>query len=124
VADYQYNPQQAKQLLAQATRMALTFSFGICRLADHTSPTQNRLLKPAAELSAIGIKVSLQTKDWAAYLKTATNPWLPSCWAGQVTMATLTTSTAHFGPGATADLGAGKSASLQALGSRTRKGQG
>jgi len=27
---------------------------------------------------------------------------------------------AHFGPGATADLGAGKSASLQALGSRTR----
>jgi len=53
--------------------MALTFSFGICRLADPTNP------KPiaeafAAELSAIGIKVSLQTKDWAAYLEDRNKP--------------------------------------------------
>jgi len=78
VVDYQYNPQQAKQLLIKAgyCQMALTFSFGICRLADPTNP------KPiaeafAAELSAIGIK-NMQTKDWAAYLEDRAPNWLSS----------------------------------------------
>jgi len=54
VVDYQYNPQQAK-LLISWLQMALTFSFGICRLA--TTPNPKPIAEAfAAELSAIGIK--------------------------------------------------------------------
>jgi len=52
--------------------MALTFSFGICRLADPTS-TQNRLQAFAAELSAIG-KAACKPKTGRHTSKTATNP--------------------------------------------------
>lgn len=70
VADNQFNPQAAKQLLAQAGYPnGFPLQLWYMPVSRPYFPNPKPLAEAfAADLNAIGIKVSLQTKDWAAYL--------------------------------------------------------
>ncbi|HEY9605764.1 MAG TPA: ABC transporter substrate-binding protein [Allocoleopsis sp.] len=110
VQDYPYNPAKAKQLLAQAGYPnGFPLQLWYMPVSRPYFPNPKPIAEAfAAELSAIGIKVTLQTKDWAAYLADRTKP--PGY---QAFMLGWTADYgdpdnfyyAHFGPGATADLG-------------------
>ena len=110
VTDYQYNSEKAKQILAQAGYPnGFNLDLWYMPVSRPYFPTPKPIAEAiAAELSAIGIKVNLQTKDWAAYLEDRRKP--PGFqsfmlgWTGDYGDPD-NFYYAHFGPGATADLG-------------------
>lgn len=113
VADFSYNPQQAKQLLAQAGYPnGFNLDLWYMPVSRPYFPNPKPIAEAfAAELSAIGIKVSLKTKDWAAYLEDRNKP--PGYqsfmlgWTGDYGDPD-NFYYAHFGPGSTQDLGGWK----------------
>ena len=117
IADYQYNPQQAKQLLAAAGYPnGFDLQLWYMPVSRPYFPNPKPIAEAfAAELSAIGIKVNLQTKDWAAYLEDRNKP--PGFqsfmlgWTGDYGDPD-NFYYPHFGPGSTADLGGWKNAQV------------
>jgi peptide/nickel transport system substrate-binding protein len=113
VQDYQYNPQQAKQLIAQAGfPNGFDLQLWYMPVSRPYFPNPKPIAEAfAAELSQIGIRVTLQTKDWAAYLEDRNKP--PGFqafmlgWTGDYGDPD-NFYYAHFGPGATQDLGTWK----------------
>ena len=70
VTDYEFNPQKAKALLAQAGYPnGFDLELWYMSVSRPYFPTPKEIAEAlAADLSAIGIRVKLQTKDWASYL--------------------------------------------------------
>ncbi len=70
VTDYEYNPQKAKQLLAEAGYPnGFDLELWYMPVSRPYFPTPKEIAEAmAADLSALGIRVKLQTKDWATYL--------------------------------------------------------
>ncbi|MBF6594763.1 MAG: ABC transporter substrate-binding protein [Thermaceae bacterium] len=70
VTDYEYNPTKAKQLLAEAGYPnGFDLELWYMPVSRPYFPTAKEIAEAmGADLSAIGIKVKFQTKDWAAYL--------------------------------------------------------
>lgn len=110
VADYQFNPQIAKQLLAKAGYPnGFPLQLWYMPVSRPYFPNPKPLAEAfAADLNAIGIKVSLQTKDWAAYLADRNKkPGFQSFmlgWTGDYGDPD-NFYYPHFGPGATQDIG-------------------
>lgn len=110
VADYQFNPQNAKQLLAKAGYPnGFPLQLWYMPVSRPYFPNPKPLAEAfAADLNAIGIKVNLQTKDWAAYLADRNKkPGFQSFmlgWTGDYGDPDNFYYT-HFGPGATQDIG-------------------
>ncbi len=110
VTDYPYNPQVAKQTLAQAGYPnGFPLDLWYMPVSRPYFPNPKLIAEAfAAELSAIGIKVNLKTKDWAAYLADRKKP--PGYqsfmlgWVGDYGDPD-NFYYPHFGPGATSDLG-------------------
>lgn len=71
VEDYEYDLEQAKQLLTQAGYLdGFKLDLWYMPVSRPYYPTPKPIAEAlAAELSAIGINVNLKTKDWAAYLE-------------------------------------------------------
>lgn len=109
ITSYEYNPQKAKQLLAQAG-YPNGFDLELWYMPSRPYfPTPKPIAEAfAADLSAVGIRVKLNTKDWAAYLAD-----LRKAPGFQAFMLGWTGDYGdpdnfyypHFGPGSTADLG-------------------
>jgi peptide/nickel transport system substrate-binding protein len=70
VTDYEYNPTKAKQMLADAGYPnGFDLEFWYMPVSRPYFPTPKEIAEAmGADLSAIGIKVKFQTKDWATYL--------------------------------------------------------
>ncbi|NJN85198.1 MAG: ABC transporter substrate-binding protein [Leptolyngbyaceae cyanobacterium SL_7_1] len=110
LGNYEYNPEQAKQMLADAGYAdGFPLDLWYMPVSRPYFPTPKPIAEAfAADLSAIGIQVSLQTKDWAAYLADRLKP--PGFqsfmlgWTGDYGDPD-NFFFAHFGPGATNDLG-------------------
>lgn len=70
VGDYEYNPQKAKALLAEAGYPnGFDLELWYMPVSRPYFPSPKEIAEAmAADLSAIGIRVKLQTKDWASYL--------------------------------------------------------
>lgn len=110
LGNYEYNPEQAKQMLADAGYAdGFPLDLWYMPVSRPYFPTPKPIAEAfAADLSAIGIQVSLQTKDWAAYLDDRLKP--PGFqsfmlgWTGDYGDPD-NFFFAHFGPGATEDLG-------------------
>lgn len=114
LATYPYDPNQAKQLL-KAAGYANGFDLELWYMPVSRPYFPNP--KPiaeafAADLNAIGIRVKLQTKDWAAYIADRRKqPGYQSFMMGWTADYGDPDSFyyAHFGPGATDDIGNWKS---------------
>jgi peptide/nickel transport system substrate-binding protein len=66
---YDYNPDTAKQLLQQAGVTNLKTDFWYMSVTRGYFPDPKSIAEAIArDLSAVGITVNLQTKDWGAYL--------------------------------------------------------
>ncbi len=110
IADYQFNPQAAKQLLAKAGYPnGFPLQLWYMPVSRPYFPNPKPLAEAfAADLNAIGIKVNLQTKDWAAYLADRNKkPGFQSFmlgWTGDYGDPD-NFYYPHFGPGATQDIG-------------------
>ncbi|MGB5961017.1 MAG: ABC transporter substrate-binding protein [Coleofasciculaceae cyanobacterium] len=110
IPGYQFNPQIAKQLLAKAGYPnGFPLQLWYMPVSRPYFPNPKPLAEAfAADLNAIGIKVSLQTKDWAAYLADRNKkPGFQSFmlgWTGDYGDPD-NFYYPHFGPGATQDLG-------------------
>ena len=110
VEQYKYDPNQAQQTLAEAGYPnGFDLDLWYMPVSRPYFPTPKAIAQAfAAELSAIGINVNLQTKDWAAYLDDRLKP--PGFqafmlgWTGDYGDPD-NFYYAHFGPGATDDLG-------------------
>ncbi|MGF1480289.1 MAG: ABC transporter substrate-binding protein [Cyanophyceae cyanobacterium] len=110
VEQYKYDPEQARQALAEAGYPnGFDLDLWYMPVSRPYFPTPKAIAEAfAAELSAIGINVNLQTKDWAAYLEDRRQP--PGFqafmlgWTGDYGDPD-NFYYAHFGPGATDDLG-------------------
>ena len=110
VKDYEFNPQQAKAMLAKAGYPnGFDLDLWYMPVSRPYFPTPKPIAEAfAADLSAIGIRVKLLTKDWSAYLADRLKP--PGF---QAFMLGWTGDYGdpdnfyypHFGPGSTADLG-------------------
>ncbi|MCL1463158.1 ABC transporter substrate-binding protein [Argonema galeatum] len=76
ITEYNYNPQKAKQLLAQAGYpTGFDLELWYMPVSRPYFPTPKPIAEAfAADLSAIGIRVKLNTKDWAAYLSDRRKP--------------------------------------------------
>ena len=126
--NYEYNPEQAKQLLADAGYPnGFDLDLWYMPVSRPYYPTPKPIAEAfAAELSAIGINVNLQTKDWAAYLEDRRKP--PGF---QAFMLGWTGDYGdpdnfyypHFGPAATDDLGGWKNERVLQLLETGRKTQ-
>ncbi|HEU4741338.1 MAG TPA: ABC transporter substrate-binding protein [Meiothermus sp.] len=70
VSDYEFNPQKAKQMLAEAGYPnGFDLEFWYMPVSRPYFPTPKEIAEAmGADLSAIGIRVKFQTKDWATYL--------------------------------------------------------
>ena len=110
VQAYQFNPQTAKQLLAQAGYPnGFPLQLWYMPVSRPYFPNPKPIAEAfAADLNAIGIKVNLQTKDWAAYLADRNKkPGFQAFmlgWTGDYGDPD-NFYYAHFGPGATKDIG-------------------
>ncbi len=106
----QYNPTQAQQLLAEAGYPnGFDLELWYMPVSRPYFPTPKPIAEAlAADLSAIGVRVKLQTKDWASYLSDRLkSPGFQSFimgWTGDYGDPD-NFYYPHFGPGATADLG-------------------
>lgn len=110
VTAYAHDPQRARQLLAAAGYPnGFDLELWYMPVSRAYFPTPKPLAEAfAADLNAVGIRVSLKTKDWAAYLADRRKP--PGY---QAFMLGWTADYGdpdsfyypHFGPGATSDLG-------------------
>ncbi|GIW34584.1 ABC transporter substrate-binding protein [Meiothermus sp.] len=76
VTDYEYNPAKAKQMLAEAGYPnGFDLEFWYMPVSRPYFPTPKEIAEAmGADLSAIGIRVKFQTKDWATYLNDRRNP--------------------------------------------------
>lgn len=125
VSDYAYNPQQALQTLAKAGYpKGFDLDLWYMPVSRPYFPAPKPIAEAfAAELSAIGIRVNLQTKDWAAYLSDRNkSPGFQSFmlgWTGDYGDPD-NFYYAHFGKGATSDLGNWKNEQLFQLLDRGR----
>ncbi|MBF2077702.1 MAG: ABC transporter substrate-binding protein, partial [Synechococcales cyanobacterium T60_A2020_003] len=108
--DYAYDPEKAKQLLAAAGYPdGFPLELWYMPVSRPYFPNPKPIAEAfAAELSEIGVTVTLQTKDWGAYLDDRnTPPGFQSFmlgWTGDYGDPDNFLY-AHFGPGATSDLG-------------------
>ncbi|MCL6527160.1 MAG: ABC transporter substrate-binding protein [Thermaceae bacterium] len=70
VTDYEYSPQKAKQMLAEAGYPnGFDLELWYMPVSRPYFPTPKEIAEAmGADLSAIGIRVKFQTKDWATYL--------------------------------------------------------
>jgi len=110
IDDYEYNAEEAKQLLADAGYPdGFDLELWYMPVSRPYFPNPKPIAEAfAAELSTVGINVTLQTKDWGAYLEDRNQP--PGFqsfmlgWTGDYGDPDNFLY-AHFGPGATADLG-------------------
>lgn len=108
--EYKYDPQKAKQLLAAAGYPnGFDLQMWYMPVGRPYYPTPKPIAEAfAADLNAIGIKVSLQTKDWTAYLADRNKPpgyqAFMMGWTGDYGDPDNFFSS-HFGPGSTADIG-------------------
>jgi len=110
VAEYEFNPLKAKQIITEAGYPnGFTLQLWYMPVSRPYFPNPKPIAEAfAADLNAIGIKVTLQTKDWAAYLADRNKP--PGF---QAFMLGWTGDYGDpdnfyyplFGPGSTADLG-------------------
>ncbi|MGB3294185.1 MAG: ABC transporter substrate-binding protein [Phormidesmis sp.] len=126
VSDYEYDPEAAKAALADAGYPdGFDLDLWYMPVSRPYFPNPKPIAEAfAAELSQIGIKVNLQTKDWGAYLADRnTAPGFQSFmlgWTGDYGDPDNFLY-AHFGPGATQDLGGYKNAELFELLENARK---
>ena len=109
LSDHGYNPDQAKQLLAKAGySQGFDLDLWYMPVSRPYFPTPKPIAEAlASDLSRIGIRVKLQTKDWAAYLADRkTKPGFQSFMLGWIGDYGDPDSFYYplFGPGATADL--------------------
>lgn len=110
VKDYEFNPQQAKAILAKAGYPnGFDLDLWYMPVSRPYFPTPKPIAEAfAADLSAIGIRVKLLTKDWSAYLADRLKPpgfqSFMMGWTGDYGDPD-NFYYPHFGPGATADLG-------------------
>lgn len=108
--DYEFNPQQAKAIIAKAGYPnGFDLDLWYMPVSRPYFPTPKPIAEAlAADLSAIGIRVKLLTKDWSAYLADRLkSPGFQSFmlgWTGDYGDPD-NFYYPHFGPGATADLG-------------------
>lgn len=108
--DYDYNPEVAKQALAQAGYPnGFDLDLWYMPVSRPYFPNPKPIAEAfAAELSQIGIRVKLRTKDWGAYLEDRnTPPGFQSFmlgWTGDYGDPDNFLY-AHFGPGSTQDIG-------------------
>ncbi len=120
VQDYPFNPQAAKQALAQAGYPnGFPLDLWYMPVSRPYFPNPKPIAEAfAADLSAIGIKVNLQTKDWAAYLADRNkSPGFQAFmlgWTGDYSDPD-TFYYPHFGPGSTKDIGNWKNEQLFTL---------
>lgn len=110
VTAYPFNPQVAKQVIAEAGYPnGFNLDLWYMPVSRPYFPTPKQTAEAfAADLSAIGINVNLQTKDWAAYLSDRNkSPGYQAFMLGWMGDYGDPDSFyyPHFGPGATADLG-------------------
>ena len=110
VKDYEFNPQQAKAMLAKAGYPnGFDLDLWYMPVSRPYFPTPKPIAEAfAADLSAIGIRVKLLTKDWSAYLADRLKPpgfqAFMMGWSGDYGDPD-NFYYPHFGPGSTADLG-------------------
>ena len=110
VDDYTYDPDAARQLLADAGYPdGFDLDLWYMPVSRPYFPNPKPIAEAfAAELNTIGVNVTLQTKDWGAYLEDRNKP--PGFqsfmlgWTGDYGDPDNFLY-AHFGPGSTADLG-------------------
>jgi peptide/nickel transport system substrate-binding protein len=120
ISDYEHNPQKAKQLLAEAGYPnGFDLELWYMPVSRPYFPTPKPIAEAfAADLSAIGIRVSLKTKDWAAYLadrnKAPGYQAFMLGWTGDYGDPD-NFYYPHFGPGSTQDLGGWKNDQLLKL---------
>jgi peptide/nickel transport system substrate-binding protein len=110
VKDYEFNPQQAKAILAKAGYPnGFDLDLWYMPVSRPYFPTPKPIAEAlAADLSEIGIRVKLLTKDWSAYLADRLKPpgfqAFMMGWTGDYGDPD-NFYYPHFGPGSTADLG-------------------
>lgn len=110
LGDYEYNPDKAKKLLADAGYPdGFPLELWYMPVSRPYYPTPKPIAEAfAADLGAIGVNVTLNTKDWAAYLddrhKAPGYQAFMLGWTGDYGDPDNFLY-AHFGPGATTDLG-------------------
>ena len=110
ITDYEYNPEKAKQMLAEAGYPdGFDLDLWYSPITGTVFPTPKPIAESwAADLAAVGIRATLNTKDWAAYLSDRNKaPGYQSfmlAWSGDYGDPDNFYYT-HFGPGSTADIG-------------------
>lgn len=110
LTDYEYNPAKAKQMLAEAGYPnGFDLELWYSPITGTVFPTPKPIAESwAADLTEIGIRVTLNTKDWAAYLADRNKPpgyqAFMLAWGGDYGDPDNFYYT-HFGPGATTDIG-------------------
>ncbi|MBZ8178809.1 ABC transporter substrate-binding protein [Oscillatoria salina] len=120
LGEYEYNPEKAKELLAAAGYSnGFDLDLWYMPVSRPYFPTPKPIAEAfAAELSAIGINVNLQTKDWAAYLEDRRKePGFQAFmlgWTGDYGDPD-NFYYSHFGPAATDDLGGWKNTQVVQL---------
>ncbi|WP_254721817.1 ABC transporter substrate-binding protein [Kovacikia minuta] len=117
LAAYAHNPQKAKQLLAAAGyEKGFDLELWYMPTSRPYFPNPKPIAESfAADLSAVGIRVNLKTKDWAAYLADRRKaPGYQSFmlgWTGDYGDPD-SFYYPHFGPGGTSDIGNWKNAQV------------
>ncbi len=111
--DYDYNPQKAKELLTQAGYPnGFAMDLWYMPVSRPYFPTPKPIAEAfAADLNAVGIRVSLKTKDWTAYIADRIKPpgyqSFMMGWTGDYGDPD-TFYYPHFGAGGTKDIGSWK----------------